>query len=137
MEATGHYWLALYCFLRNAGYQVHVVNPIQSDAARNLYIRKSKTDQKDASILADLRRALRLAASSAYRFNPEFTAYYASKRKEGKLHKVVIGAIARRLVHLIYSVWSQERLFESDYQWTPIGSENQNPFYLSKFAACY
>src|SRR5690606_39642555 len=53
MEATGHYWLALYSFLTQRGYTVHVVNPIQSDAARDLYIRKSKTDRKDAYILAD------------------------------------------------------------------------------------
>src|SRR5690625_479716 len=56
MEATGHYWLALYCFLTGRGYTVHVVNPMQSDAARDLYIRKTKTDRKDAFILADLLR---------------------------------------------------------------------------------
>lgn len=56
LEATGHYWLSLYCFLANQGYRVHVINPIQSDAIRNLYIRKSKTDHKDAFILADLLR---------------------------------------------------------------------------------
>lgn len=56
MEATGHYWLALYGYLCHKGYPVHVVNPIQSDAARNLHIRKSKTDTKDAFILADLLR---------------------------------------------------------------------------------
>jgi len=56
MEATGHYWLAMYHFLDKAGYKVHVINPIQSDAVRDLYIRKSKTDRKDAFILADLLR---------------------------------------------------------------------------------
>lgn len=56
MEATGHYWLAFYSFLTERGYTVHVVNPIQSDAARDLYIRKNKTDRKDAYILADLLR---------------------------------------------------------------------------------
>jgi transposase len=56
MEATGHYWLAMYQFLTKNGYKVHVINPIQSDAARDLYIRKSKTDRKDAFILADLLR---------------------------------------------------------------------------------
>jgi len=56
LEATGHYWLSMYCFLTGQGYRVHVINPIQSDAVRNLYIRKSKTDRKDAFILADLLR---------------------------------------------------------------------------------
>ena len=56
MEATGHYWLALYCQLKELGYQLHVINPIQSDALRNLYVRKAKTDKKDALLLADLVR---------------------------------------------------------------------------------
>lgn len=63
MEATGHYWLALYGYLTQRGYSVHVVNPIQSDAARDLYIRKSKTDRKDAFILADLLRMNRTEAT--------------------------------------------------------------------------
>ena len=32
MEATGHYWLALYAYLTEQGYTVQVINPIQSDA---------------------------------------------------------------------------------------------------------
>lgn len=64
MEATGHYWLALYSYLTERGYRVHVVNPIQSDAARDLYIRKSKTDRKDAFILADLLRMNKTEATS-------------------------------------------------------------------------
>ena len=56
MEATGHYWLNLYCKLTEAGATVHVVNPVQSDALRGLYIRKSKTDSKDSLIIADLIR---------------------------------------------------------------------------------
>jgi len=56
MEATGHYWLPLYCQLKELGFSVAVISPIQSDALRNLYIRKTKTDQKDSFILADLLR---------------------------------------------------------------------------------
>jgi len=48
LEATGHYWLPIYCYLGELGFQLHVINPIQSDALRNLYVRKTKTDQKDA-----------------------------------------------------------------------------------------
>jgi len=40
-----------------------VINPIQSDSARNLYIRKSKTDKKDAFILADLLRMNRVTST--------------------------------------------------------------------------
>jgi len=56
LEATGHYWLPLYCHLTELGYSVRVINPIQSDALRNLYVRKTKTDRKDALLLADLLR---------------------------------------------------------------------------------
>lgn len=56
MEATGHYWLALYAHLRNAGYCVHVVNPIQSDALRGLFIRQTKNDSKDSFLIAELIR---------------------------------------------------------------------------------
>lgn len=56
MEATGHYWLALYSFLRKQGLTVHVINPIQSDALRNLYIRQTKNDSKDAFIIAEVLR---------------------------------------------------------------------------------
>ena len=56
LEATGHYWLALYSFLADAGWTIKVINPIQSDAFRNMYIRKTKTDRKDSFIIAEVLR---------------------------------------------------------------------------------
>lgn len=56
MEATGHYWLNLYTWLSDKGFRLHVINPLQSDALRNLYIRKTKTDSVDAKIIADVIR---------------------------------------------------------------------------------
>ena len=56
MEATGHYWLNLYTWLADKGFCLHVINPLQSDALRNLYIRKTKTDSVDAKIIADVIR---------------------------------------------------------------------------------
>jgi len=44
----------MYYFLSNQGYLVHVINPIQYDAARNLYIYENRTNCEDTSILADL-----------------------------------------------------------------------------------
>lgn len=41
MEATGHYWLSLYAHLRQAGQTVHVINPLQSDALRSMFIRRT------------------------------------------------------------------------------------------------
>ena len=64
MEATGHYWLTLYTHLRNDGYTVHVINPIQSDALRGMYIRKTKTDSIDSVIIADVIRFGRYCETS-------------------------------------------------------------------------
>src|SRR5699024_11520915 len=46
MEATGHYWLALYTHLCHEGYAVHVINAVQSDALRGMYIRQAKNDSR-------------------------------------------------------------------------------------------
>ena len=56
MEATGHYWLNLYTWLSDRKFKLHVINPLQSDALRNLYIRKTKTDSVDSKIIADVIR---------------------------------------------------------------------------------
>ena len=56
MEATGHYWLALYSRLVQDGFTVHVINPIQSDSLRNFYIRQTKTDQVDSFLVAEVIR---------------------------------------------------------------------------------
>ncbi len=53
MESTSHYWLALYSRLLKEGYQVHVINPIQSNALRNLFIRQAKTDPIDSVVIAE------------------------------------------------------------------------------------
>ena len=64
MEATGHYWLNLYTRLIECGYTVHVINPVQSDALRGLYIRQTKNDAKDAFIIAELIRFGRYSETS-------------------------------------------------------------------------
>ena len=56
MEATGHYWLSLYSWLLDKGYDVKVINPIQSDAFRKMSIRKTKNDSKDSLVIAQLMR---------------------------------------------------------------------------------
>ena len=66
-----------------------------------------------------LRNSLWLAAVTARRFNPELKAYYDAKRNQGKHSGVATGAVARRLVHLNYSIWKDNRPFETDYKWTP------------------
>lgn len=56
MESTAHYWLALYSGLSKSGYTVHVLNPIQSNALRGMYIRQAKNDEHDSLIIADVIR---------------------------------------------------------------------------------
>lgn len=56
MEASGHYWIALERCLRQAGLPVQVVNPLQVSAFRDSGIRRTKTDRRDAFVLADLLR---------------------------------------------------------------------------------
>jgi len=57
MESTGHYWLALYSFLFEKGFLIHVINPIQTDGWRKgVEIRKRKTDTIDSALIADLIR---------------------------------------------------------------------------------
>jgi len=56
MEATGHYWLNLYTWLAEKNFIQHVINPLQSDAMRKMYLRKTKTDAVDSKLIADIIR---------------------------------------------------------------------------------
>ncbi len=56
MEATGHYWYTIYSFLQAKGYTVYVINPIQSDSLRSMYIRQTKNDSKDSFLIAEVIR---------------------------------------------------------------------------------
>ena len=56
MEATGHYWFSLYAHLRQDNQTVRVINPLQSDALRGLFIHETKTDTIDAFIIAEVLR---------------------------------------------------------------------------------
>ena len=64
MESTAHYWLALYTRLKKDGYTVVVLNPIQTSAMREMFIRKTKTDAKDSFVIAELIRFGRYAESN-------------------------------------------------------------------------
>ena len=64
MESTAHYWLALYTRLRKDGYQVVLLNPVQTDAMRGLFIREAKTDSIDTLVIAETIRFGRYKASS-------------------------------------------------------------------------
>ena len=56
MEATGHYWYPIYSFLKAKGYTICVINPIQSDSLRKMYIRQTKNDSIDSFLIAEVIR---------------------------------------------------------------------------------
>lgn len=56
IEATGHYWLSIFSYLHKLGFKTTVFNPLQSDALRHFYIRKTKTDTSDAYLIAQVIR---------------------------------------------------------------------------------
>ena len=56
MEATGHYWYPIYSFIKAKGYTIYVINPIQSDSLRKMYIRQTKNDSIDSFLIAEVIR---------------------------------------------------------------------------------
>lgn len=56
MEATGHYWYPIYSFLKAKGYTIYVINPIQSDSLRKMYIRQTKNNSIDSFLIAKVIR---------------------------------------------------------------------------------
>ena len=56
MESTSHYHLILFQFFSEHGYDVIVVNPLQSNSMKDFSIRKRKTDRVDAFKLAMMYR---------------------------------------------------------------------------------
>lgn len=56
LEATSHYWLALYSHLRKYGHEVVALNPLQTSAYRRLQIRPVKNDRRDAWCIAEVLR---------------------------------------------------------------------------------
>ena len=54
MEATGHYWISLFSYIVDLGFTCYVINPIQSDAFRKMYVRQTKNDSVDSFIIAQI-----------------------------------------------------------------------------------
>lgn len=57
MEATGHYWLPLFCHLHGEGYEVVVINPMRTDAMRRFKgSSRVKADLIDCILIAETLR---------------------------------------------------------------------------------
>jgi transposase len=66
---------------------------------------------------ARVRHALFLAAMTAMRYNPVLHEFAERLRARGKAPKAVIGAVMRKLAHLIFGVLHGQRPFDPD--WNP------------------
>ena len=90
MESTSHYHLILFQFFSDAGYEVIVFNPLQSNALKNINVRKIKTDKVDAYRLAllyrmnvlrrsqvptEMLRSLRMLCRQHYELKGDITRY--------------------------------------------------------------
>ena len=113
MEATGHYWLALYAHLREKGFTVHVINPIQSDALRNLYIRQTKNDSKDSFIIAEVIRFGRFSETKVS--SPDMHAMRELCRHRFYIVDC-ISDIKRKVIALLDQVFPEyEKLFSDTF----------------------
>ncbi|MEE1274120.1 MAG: transposase, partial [Olegusella sp.] len=61
---------------------------------------------------AYLRRAMWLAASRAYQYDPALGEFYARKRAEGKSHREAVTAVARKLCHIVFAVMRDQRPYD-------------------------
>ena len=61
---------------------------------------------------AYLRRAMWLAASRAYQYDPALGEFYARKRAEGKSHREAVTAVARKLCHIVFVVMRDQRPYD-------------------------
>lgn len=64
LEATGHYWFALFDGLSQQGYPVSVINPLRIAAYRKSGLRKVKNDHTDAVWIADFIRIAHIPPSA-------------------------------------------------------------------------
>lgn len=64
---------------------------------------------------AALRQALYMAALAASRFNPHLHAFYTRLLERGKLEKVALCAVARKLLHLAWALVVNQRDFDPLY----------------------
>jgi len=111
LEATGHYWLALYDELTHKNYPVIVLNPMQVAAYRKSGIRKIKSDVTDAVWIADYIRIANLPASELNL--PVFLQLRELSRFRFRLTEQV-GNLKRKLLTILDRVFPEyERLFSN------------------------
>ena len=63
-----------------------------------------------------LRAALYMPAVTAMRWNPAVKPLVERLQKRGKLPKVILGAVMRKLIHLAYGVLKSGKPFDPNYR---------------------
>lgn len=113
MEATGHYWYSLHDFLRRNGYDVIVLNPIQTAQQAKQAIRKCKTDKHDAFHIANLLRSNQYKAAVV----PDELAMNCRQITRLRYRIVKQGAMIKQLVNSrLHPVWPEyEGLFTNKF----------------------
>lgn len=109
MEATGHYWYCVHDFLTNAGYNVVVLNPIQTALQVKQAVRKRKTDKYDAFHIAALLKSGQYKAAVI----PDERAMQCRELTRGR-HRLVkqISMTKQILRSKLHPVWPEyEKLF--------------------------
>ena len=113
MEATGHYWLALYSHLKTAGQEVVILNPLRTHAYRARSVRPAKNDRIDARCIAEI---IRTDPQSDYSFSDETLL---GLRQLTRLRVEVVDLVSdqkRRLLSLLDQVFPEfETLFGEKY----------------------
>lgn len=111
LEATGHYWLALYDEFTRQGYMVTVLNPLQIAAYRKTGIRKLKSDASDAVWIADYIRVSNLRPTTPDL--PVLLQLRELTRFRFRLSEQM-GDVKRKLLSILDRVFPEyERLFSS------------------------
>ncbi|SDL34803.1 transposase, partial [Lacicoccus qingdaonensis] len=59
-----------------------------------------------------LRRAIWQAAFVASNQDPALTAYYQKLRNRGKVHGTAVGAVARKLTHIIFAIMRDKKPYK-------------------------
>lgn len=126
MEATGHYWLAVYSFLIENGFVVHgevgdisrfsKASKLAAYAGIDAAVSQSGQFQSTNNKMSKrgspfLRKAPFQAALVAAFHDPVFSTFYQKKRAEGKHHLIAIGAVARKLCNVIFTVFKNNEPF--------------------------
>ena len=65
---------------------------------------------------ARLRKALYMPALASIQYNPLMTAFYTRLKERGKNGKVIVCAIMRKLVHVVFGVLKSGKKFDPNYK---------------------